>query len=91
MCAEGSAMTSFERRLSRLAAALGGYRPLCPDCGNAPVNIIIDEDLEDETERVTGERCKTCGSPDALVIRLVYDDEPPGNPGAGLKDLPYEQ
>jgi hypothetical protein len=62
-------MSSFEKRLERLAASLGGYQPICPACRNEPV-FLIDRYEEDRFLRRKGEPCRRCGSPDATVIVL---------------------
>ena len=84
-------MASIEQRLQQLAEMLGNKRPLCPICRNAPTNIIIYDDLDGGEPHVTGQRCPTCGSPDAHLIHVHYENETPVNPAAGLRDYPHER
>jgi hypothetical protein len=78
-------MRSIEKRLQRLAEALGARRSLCPTCHNAPVNVIMDDDIDGGPPHTEGKRCPTCGSSDALVFRVIYDDEGPTNPTNGWR------
>jgi hypothetical protein len=78
-------VNAFEKRLSDLAGKLGGSRPYCRDCQNEKRYIVIAEDPDGGAPTVNGERCPTCGSPDAMVIRIVYDDVQPPRPNQSLK------
>ena len=71
-------MGSLEKRLSDLAAKLGGYAAYCPVCkGEKRFIVIADSIVSGGEPTTTGERCEACGSPDATVIRVVYDERPP--------------
>ena len=59
--------------------------PLYPICRNAPINIIIYDDLDGGEPHVTGQHCPTCGSPDALEFHVHYEDEVPANPSNGWR------
>jgi hypothetical protein len=73
-------MANLEKRIADLANKLGGHRPYCLTCQNERRFIVIAEDDDDGEPRVTGERCPSCGSPDAVVIRIVPDDVQPIRP-----------
>ena len=73
-------MSSIEQRLQRLAQILGAQRPLCPSCTNRQVTIVTFDDPDGGPPEVVGERCRRCGSPDALQYHVVYDDPDPANP-----------
>jgi hypothetical protein len=78
-------VNAFEKRLSDLAGKLGGSRPYCRDCQNEKRYIVIAEDPDGGAPAVNGEHCPSCGSPDAMVIRIVYDDVQPPQPNQPLK------
>ena len=78
-------MNAFEKRIQALAKRVGNYRPYCPDCRNEQRMIVIADPLDEGDEpTVSGERCPTCGSPDAFVVHLIYEDVRPSQPGQPL-------
>ena len=84
-------MRSIEKRLQRLAETGGARRPICPTCHNAPANFITYDDIDGGPPRTEGECCPTCGSPDALVFRVIYDDEVSTNSTNGWREDGWDE
>ena len=78
-------MSALEKRLRDLTARLGGDHPYCPDCGGEERIIVIWEGGDDGPTTVTGERCESCGSPNATFIRVVHTEAKAPVPGQPIK------
>ena len=77
-------MNTFEKRLRDLTDKLGD-RPYCQDCQGEQRVIVIWEGDDGEPTRVNGERCASCGSPDAMFIRVVHHEADAPVPGQPIK------
>ena len=78
-------MNTFEKRLRDLADKLGGNRSHCRDCQGEQRVIVIREDPDGGAPRVSGERCESCGSPDATFIWVVHHKAEAPVPGQPIK------
>ena len=79
-------MGSLKKRIEDITSKLGGDGPYCRDCGGEERVIVVWRGDEDgEPTRVTGERCESCGSPDALVIMVTHHKAEPPVPGEPIK------